>query len=49
VMGEFNVNAISYDSSWTPELLTTALRPWAIYLKTVVSAVDAGTAVTNFA
>ncbi len=49
VMGEFNVNAISYDNSWTPELLATALRPWAIYLKTVVSAVDAGTAVTNFA
>jgi hypothetical protein len=49
IMGEFNVNAISYDSSWTPELLTTALRPYAIYLKTVVSGQDAGTTVTNFA
>jgi hypothetical protein len=49
VMGEFNANALSYDSSWTPELLTTALRPWAIYLKSVVSAQDAGTVVTNFA
>jgi hypothetical protein len=40
VMGEFNVNAISYDNSWTPELLTTALRPYSIFLKSVVSAVD---------
>lgn len=49
VMGEFNVNAIVYDTSWTPELLVTALRPYSIFLKSVVSAVDAGTAVTNFA
>lgn len=49
VMGEFNVNAITYDTSWTPELLVTALRPYSIFLKSVVSAADAGTAVTNFA
>lgn len=49
VMGEFNVNALTYDSSWTPELLTTAMRPFGIFLKTVVSAADAGTSVTNFA
>lgn len=49
VMGEFNVNAVVYDTSWTPELLTTALRPFSIYLKSVVSAADAGSTVTNFA
>lgn len=49
VMGEFNVNALTYDTSWTPEALTTALRLYSIYLKSVVSAADAGTAVTNFA
>lgn len=49
VMGEFNVNALTYDASWTPELLTTAMRPYGIHLKSVVSAADAGTAVTNFA
>ena len=42
VMGEFNANAISYDSSWTPELLTTALRPYGIFLKGSVSAADPG-------
>lgn len=50
VMGEFNVNALNFDASWTPETLTTALRPYGIFLKTVVSAVDAGTGPsTNFA
>lgn len=49
VLGEFNINALTYDASWTPELLTTAMRPYGLYLKTVVSAADAGTAVTNFA
>ncbi len=47
VMGEFNVNAVSFDSSWTPELLTTALRPYSIFLKGSVSATAAGTAVQN--
>jgi hypothetical protein len=40
VAGEFNVNAINFDSSWTPELLTTALRLYAIFLKGSVTAVD---------
>lgn len=44
MMGEFNANAISYDNSWTPELLTTALRPYSIFLKGSVSATDPGTA-----
>ncbi|HET6606739.1 MAG TPA: head decoration protein [Rhodopila sp.] len=48
VMGEFNANAISYDSSWTPELLTTALRPYSIFLKGSVSAIDPGTTISNF-
>ena len=43
LMGEFNVNAISYDNSWTPEQLTTALRPYSIFLKGSVSATDPGT------
>jgi hypothetical protein len=42
VMGQFNVNAISYDSSWTPELLTTALRPYSIFLKEALTAADPG-------
>jgi hypothetical protein len=49
MLGEFNVNAVIYDTSWTPELLVTALRPYGIFLKSVVSAVDAGNPVTNFA
>jgi hypothetical protein len=50
VMGEFNVNALTYDSSWTPELLVTAMRPYSLFLKTAVSAADPGTSgVTNFA
>jgi len=43
VMGEFNVNAISYDNSWTPELLATALRQYSIFLKGSVTAADPGT------
>lgn len=49
VMGEFNINAVNYDSSWTPQLLTTALRLYSIYLKTSVTATDPGTSVQNFA
>lgn len=40
VMGEFNARAITYDSSWTPEQLTTALRPYGIFLKGSISAAD---------
>lgn len=43
IMGEFNANAISYDSSWTPELLATAMRQYSIFLKNVISASDPGT------
>jgi hypothetical protein len=39
-MGEFNARAITYDSSWTPEQLTTAMRPYGIFLKGAVSAAD---------
>jgi hypothetical protein len=49
IAGEFNVNAVTYDASWTPELLTTALRQYSIFLKTSVTATDPGTTVTNFA
>lgn len=42
VMGEFNVNAITFDPSWTPELLTTALRLYGIFVKGSVSALDPG-------
>ncbi len=34
------MNAINYDASWTPELLTTALRQYAIFLKGSVVAAD---------
>jgi hypothetical protein len=40
VMGEFNANAVIYDASWSIQLLTTALRPYSIFLKSVVSAAD---------
>jgi Bacteriophage lambda head decoration protein D len=40
IAGEFNVNAINFDSSWTPELLQTSLRAFAIYLKGSVTAID---------
>lgn len=38
--GEFNANRVTFDASWTVELLRTALRPYAIFLKSVVSAAD---------
>ena len=41
VSGEFNLRAISYDSSWTvPALLVTALRAFGIHLKSAISAAD---------
>ncbi|WP_298281248.1 head decoration protein [Acidocella sp.] len=42
-MGEFNINAVSYDSSWTPELIATAI-PNGLFLKGAVTAADPGTA-----
>lgn len=41
-MGEFNINAISYDNSWTPELLAVSL-PNGLFLKSAVTASDPGT------
>jgi hypothetical protein len=38
--GEFNARAITYDSSWTPEQLTAAMRPYGIFLKGAPSAAD---------
>ncbi|CAJ2715148.1 head decoration protein [Burkholderia pseudomallei] len=40
VLGEFNQNAISFDSSWTLSQLRTAMRPYGIFLKSSVSAAD---------
>jgi Bacteriophage lambda head decoration protein D len=45
VMGEFNANAVIFDTSWTIQALTAALRPYSIFLKSSVSASDPGTAV----
>jgi hypothetical protein len=42
-MGEFNGNAISYDSSWTLEQLAAA-TPNGLFIKSAVSAADPGTA-----
>jgi hypothetical protein len=36
--GEFNLNALSYDASWTPSLLAASLRKHGIYAKTSISA-----------
>ncbi|GAN97968.1 phage protein [Komagataeibacter europaeus NBRC 3261] len=36
-MGEFNSNYMTYDSSWTLDALTQALRQWAIFIKTGLS------------
>ncbi|MDE2472336.1 MAG: head decoration protein, partial [Bradyrhizobium sp.] len=47
VMGEFNLNALTYDPSWTPEALVNAMRPYSIFLKTVVSAADPGSSGLN--
>jgi len=40
VAGEFNARAMIYDASWTIPLLRTALRPYAIYVKSSLSAAD---------
>lgn len=40
LMGEFNQNAISFDPSWSLPALQQALRPFSIFLKSVVSAAD---------
>jgi hypothetical protein len=38
--GEFNVNSINFDSSWTPQTLATPLRQFSIFLKGSVTATD---------
>ena len=40
VAGEFNVNAISIDASWTAPAIVAALRGVGIFLKTPISAAD---------
>ncbi|RDU99225.1 head decoration protein [Trinickia dinghuensis] len=40
VLGEFNGNAISFDTSWTLPALRTALRAFGIFIKSSVSAAD---------
>ncbi|MBD1412864.1 head decoration protein [Burkholderia contaminans] len=40
VMGEFNARALIFDPSWTIATLTTALRPYGIFVKTSLSAAD---------
>jgi hypothetical protein len=40
VFGEFNQNAINFDSSWTLNTLYPALRQYGIFLKFAVSAAD---------
>jgi Bacteriophage lambda head decoration protein D len=40
VLGEFNQNAITFDPSWTLPALQTALRPFGVFLKSSVSALD---------
>lgn len=40
LQGEFNQTAITFDASWTLAQLKTAMRPYELYLKTVVSATD---------
>jgi hypothetical protein len=36
--GEFNANAINYDASWEPSALLAALRPYSIFLRSVLPA-----------
>lgn len=43
VMGEFNLNCLNYDDSWTPELLAFAF-PSPIFIKSAVIAAAPGTA-----
>lgn len=38
--GEFNLNAITFDSSWTTATLTPVLRALSIFLKSAVTAAD---------
>jgi hypothetical protein len=43
VMGEFNINYLTFDASFSAESLVTALRPYGLFVKTVVTAADPGT------
>jgi hypothetical protein len=47
--GEFNINAVTFDASWTPQTLTAALRAFSIFMKSSVTATDPGTSVNTFA
>lgn len=38
VAGEFNLNALLYDASWTPALLANGLRQYGVYAKASVTA-----------
>jgi len=38
VAGEFNINSLTYDASWTPATLVTALRAYGLFAKSSVSA-----------
>lgn len=38
VAGEFNLNAMTYDASWSPALLTAGLRVYGVHAKTSISA-----------
>lgn len=38
VAGEFNLNALTYDASWSPALLSAALRKYGIFAKGSISA-----------
>lgn len=40
VMAEVNANALTFDPSWTVQTLTTALRPYSLFVKSSVSAAD---------
>jgi len=40
LIGEFNLNAVTFDASWTAGTLKAALRAETIFLKNVVSAAD---------
>jgi hypothetical protein len=47
--GEFNINAVTCDTSFTAESLVRALQPYGIFLKSFVSAADPGMQTTFFA
>jgi hypothetical protein len=49
LMGEFNINSLYADASWTPETLTTAMRPYGFNLKTTMTAQDPGSVTATFA